>query len=455
MTFADRKRIELAAKLASLSQELADWVNASKPGEPLEKHHTQIRRLETSLRAAIKGVAPLLDERVDVLSTWTTTEEQILAIHEVWDQFRTKLAHRYVPILQPHLDLADDLAWECYRPAIECAIKAKDGPTKVDEASVREPPLVFFTSSATPFTMVRGSTDAMAEPTVLSDAQRADVLRRLPVPLIGIPWFQLEHLPDVLVVAHEVGHDVEADLGLHDRILELIAGVPGVDSARWAPWASEVFADVWGAVAAGAGFASALLDLIATPPIVASPTASRYPDPWLRAALVCAVVDHVTSDGGSSGTRGADLLTRWVDEQGPLPSPSDVEDAGNVARTLVDGPYAQLGGTGLVAVLAPQMLNEADIDMGNLCLRIAPQGKSVRVLVAAAALAFADDPWKYTTAGYATTVRRSVAENRAKGTRSQLSYEHDPGDPLTRFVPHDEAVGLAILRHVGEATSLA
>lgn len=442
MSLADRKRIELTAKLSSISDELSAWVDASAEGEVLEKHHTQVGRLNTSIQIAIEAVAPLLAPGVNVLSTWTAVEERVLMIHQVWDQFRTKLAHRYVPTLRSHLDVADDLAEACYRPAVDVAI----GAGVVAEGAVREPPLVYFTSFATPFTMVRGSTDVTVDAAVLSDDQLAVALRQLPVPIIGIPWFQLDHLPDTVIVAHEVGHDVEADLGLTDRIVELVVGAVPDRADQWVSWASEVFADVWGTLGAGEGFVSALLDLIATPPVVEpATTTGRYPPAPLRAVVVCGVLELIGADG-------AGFLRRWEDERGSLGDPADVEAARAVTRALFDGPYRAFDEQGLRHALPPRPPTEATDDVVRLGRQMTLLGEDPRGLVAAAALAFAKDPEAYVLGELGQIVRERVVALREQGTRDTLGIrglDAIDDDPVAMFAAYDRAAGLALLDLLG------
>ncbi|MFJ5776220.1 hypothetical protein [Streptomyces sp. NPDC093094] len=46
--------------------------------------------------------------------------------------------------------------------------------------------------------------------------EEAAEVGRLPFAIIGVPWHQSEHLPDVLSVAHEAGHHLQEDRELAD-----------------------------------------------------------------------------------------------------------------------------------------------------------------------------------------------------------------------------------------------
>jgi hypothetical protein len=438
MSLAERKRLELVSKLSSLTDEIAVWVTATEANSELEKHYSQVRRLRISLQAAIDQVSPRVAPGQDALESWTAIEVQVLGIHQVWDQFRTKLAMRYVPALRPHLDLADDLAWECYRPAVEVAIAAGT----IGSNELREPPLLYFTSFATPFTVVRGSMDVTAGQDVLSNDDMGKVLRQLPVPLIGIPWFQLAHLPDTAVVAHEAGHDVEADLGLTKRIVELIEANTATRAEQWRRWASEIFADVWATLNLGDGFVSALLDLIATPPAVPPTGFDHYPPPTLRAVVVCEVLRQMGGDGER-------FLTRWEQDVEPLGDAVGVEDGRAVAGALCDGTFAAVGGKRLRDVVPDWAPEQSRQDANRLAGGLHLEGKSVGGLVAAAALAFEADAPRYVEAGFEDTVRARIAEVRGRGVRG-----HDPllpqladGSEEARLISDgDRAKGQSIIR---------
>jgi len=211
----ERKRAELTAKLASVDAELTFWSGQAQLNGRLEKHHTQVERLRadlspvgTQLRADIAAA--------NVATDWTRLERSVLDLHRVWDFFREKLALRFVPLFEDYLLAADEVAWSCYRVAQEAA-------TAVDSSSVREPPLVCFVPLTTPFSMPRGTSyaaDVGGAPLASPLARR--LVERLPVPVVGVPWYQLSHLPDMLILAHEVGHHVENDCALAPTVARLV-----------------------------------------------------------------------------------------------------------------------------------------------------------------------------------------------------------------------------------------
>ncbi|WP_030450271.1 hypothetical protein [Herbidospora cretacea] len=369
-----RRAIELRAKIAGLEAELAAWRSLSAPGARLEKHHTQIVAVTAALQVAVDH----LTGRADSGDPWTTTEHLLIRTHDVLDYFRAKFALRLADVFAGYLTVADELAWECYEPV------------RAHAPRLKEPPLVFLSRSAEPFSIARGA-DYAAELTAKPHGTLRRVVECLPVPLIGVPWFHLRHLPDALVIAHEVGHLAETDLGLTPTLRRLIAG-SGPD---WRRWLGEVFADVYATLATGPGYLSALSDFLDTGS--GGTGAGAYPPPETRLDVVRAVLD-----GGSA------------------------TEAAEVATALVAGPYPELGGRRLDEILTFDR-DLADRQARALLQRMAPDPRAgVRTLLASAALAFARDPAAYEKAGATDRVleaarRRITAGVRAAATREGAS----------------------------------
>jgi hypothetical protein len=388
---AERKQAELQAKLAGLDDEFTTWLEASKRDGPLEKHHTQIRAILGSLKVPVEHLRERIDDPKQ-LDQWTQTERELLRIHEVWDFFRQKLALRDVPVFRPYLDLADEFTWACYEPAQrlgrESGLLPPDG--------MREPPLTFLGPAAAPFAIPRGSSYAQQVGRgVMDSAQLAGAVRCLPIPVIGVPWFQLRHLPDALVLAHEAGHHVEDDFGLTPTISGLadtaLADASWEHRRRWQGWLGEVFADVYGTLCAGLAFGQALADFAMTGPAAATGTAD-YPPLGIRVRVVAEALGRK----GSTERRDA-MMARWA-EDFPAARPSAYDDqAAAVVRSLLVGPYPQFGGVSLTSVVdaSPWEVTAADTATALLRPSQLRPDINVRILLAAAGLAFARNPQSY------------------------------------------------------------
>jgi hypothetical protein len=438
---AERKRAELRAKLATIELELGRWLAESAPAKPgeapgtLEKHRTQIVRVAGELTV----LAGLIDEALDadvkegrLLDTWMEIEGMVLDAHQLWDFFRGKLALRYVGWLRPYLVAADELAWACYRPAQA----AGTGPHHLAADEVREPPLTFFSSEGSPFALPRGrSYEGPAGAGVLRSAELRDALKSLPVPVIGVPWYQARHGPDALMLCHETGHHVEDDLRLTATLRRLLgaaldgAAVPPGRREAWQAWLGEVFADLWGVLATGPAFAGALIDFLAADPgtiaaeRITGPRWGRYPSTYLRALLCFEALDLTGFAQQASAARAG-----WMARQPSNAMAEFEQDTRIVVEALLEGPYPEFGGVPLAAVLRfDHLADSANIDAERLLTRgYAPQSSDPRALFAAGALAFAKDPEAYARLDAAERVVAQVVASQEAGTRFRGGGDQAP-----------------------------
>ena len=406
MSLARGKQAAVRVKLDALLYEFEAWRGLSDQDGQLARHWSQIAAVTGSLEAAVKevrkGLDPAGDSEADIVAGCIVVQDQLLDVQRAWEFFRAKLAQRFVTGLGPFLVTADELAWACYRPAQVAA----GLPTDI----AREPPLTYLNGVATPFLIARGESYAAAigDGGVRNDRVRM-LVETLPVPVIGLPWHR--HVPDVVVVAHETAHAVEDDLGLGDTLRERIA-TAAVDADRapaWQAWASEVFADVYASLATGPAYARALAQFVAgrrgggrSP----QPEAwGEYPTPVLRVRLcaaVCGLMGAATEANAVleewDAVYGAERLEEW--------------HPGRIAEAVVAGPYPELGGHALDAVIGFRASDwtAAGQDARRLRQGTALVGRDVRHLVACAAAALADSPAQYTRK-HGERVLAAVAEN--------------------------------------------
>jgi hypothetical protein len=438
----DRKLAELKAKLTSLEAEFERWELASQEHARLEKHNSQVSRVLATLRAAAAEIARSLDDDVKngrVLDKWMLREQMILDVHLIWDFFRSKLALRYVDGFADRLIAADELAWACYQPAQAHA-------TAVDPASIREPPLVFFSESPSPFAMPRGqSYESKVSPNRISVEQFRGIVKQLPIPLIGVPWFQTEHLPDSLLIAHEVGHHVEDDLRL--ELAELLAAVdlPPKRRAAWAAWCGEVFADTYGTLAMGPAFVSALADFLSVDKKTMrterrrAPNWGLYPTVQLRVRYTCSVLRAM-----GLGQEADARQQRWLESYPEPHAMTEFEaDIPGVASALVRGPYPQLGGARLDHVIQYLPLGDTVVEERDRLLDgFPPSAIAARILLSAAALAFATDPEKYATCKVREKVLARIVERQSPGTRFRAGGDTPPES--TAQSKYDRSLGHSI-----------
>lgn len=445
---AEQKLGELRAKVGGIGQELDWWTGESVRGEYLEKFNTRIR----AVRVVLDEVADPLEARVNavhgqrILELAPGLELSILEIHRVWEFFRAKLALRYVPWLAPYLLAADELAWRCYQPAID----HMDGVG-------REPPLVFLNGASSPFTMPRGTAYRAEEVPgeAISSEMLEQLLESLPIPVIGVPWFALQHLPDALVIAHEVGHDVEHDTGLADELDHAIRSA--VEDPRrvqaWLSWRSEMFADAFGVLSTGPAFAGALMDFIARGPrFIATERRGeqgwgRYPTASLRVTLVLDFLRECEFTGDAE-----ELERRWAGTYDQGAGADFADDVPAIAHALIATRYRGLGGRSLKDIQPfDQAMHElADKTARDALARRSLQAADARALIAAARLAYDRDGPGYVGSDVPARILRRVGAAQEVGVRGR----GDAGPPRASRDARDQQSGRALATAIAQAHGL-
>ncbi|MFJ9632401.1 hypothetical protein ACIRU8_32340 [Streptomyces sp. NPDC101175] len=326
---------------------------------------------------------------------------RILDLHHVWDFFRARLLPRRVRDLRRVLDVADELAWQCYGPVLA-----------LPGVRPKEPPLVAFSRTASPRAHRRGSAYQDLLPRGgIHTRQGREAAARLPFPVIEVPWYFGGHLPALLGVAHESAHHIEDDCGLgaeiHHRVTT--AGLPPDRTAHWSRWAGEAFADVCASVVCRTAYAELLTDLLEPElPVDEQDFDGPHPPPAARVRLARAAASREPAETGEEAV---------------------------VAAALLDGGYEGLGGRTLTELLTAP--DDGDVPAGaERLLRGLPSGcRSAGAVLSAAAVAFQTDPEGYDTHGVGERAVDEVLRLRGTGTRTATVQAH----------PHDHADAGALL----------
>lgn len=436
-----RRRAALRDKLDALALDFDEWLALSEGGQSFEKHHTQVRRLVRRLGK----LREVLDTDIGNLRTTGASgmargyalERDVLLLHNMWEFYRSRLAQRFVPWMKRFLDAADDYAWACLQPVIAAAVAAKH----VTAASVREPPLTFLNGEWSPFASTRG-TALMSEAISPSETERQAFIREvksLPLSVLGLPWYQLSHLPDVLILAHEIGHVVEDDLELTASLTDVLTrtvaarAIPGDRASAWQAWLGEAFADTFGTVAGGRGFGCALADFVTLDvkmiraEAVGFPNWGPYPTTDLRLRLVAGALDVLGDADGVKeiGERAHALM------DGAAPMAAFHDDCAPIARAWLETMLPDLGGQSLLTVARVPATHWKSVEVASkdaLRSRYPLGTRDVRALVSGARLAFEKEPEKYrqptvklsATAGDAQSLfLAQIEEVRVKGKRNR------------------------------------
>lgn len=438
-SMVERKRIELTQKLSSLNEEFEYWLTQSNPQAAFEKHHSQIRAVTSILRQLQQGI----NQRVaaaqtpDQLLTISHIAAQMtLSVHRIWEYFRSKFIQRREERLSQYLRAADEFAWACYQPVLEGANAATPGKFR------KEPPLVFFNGGSSPFSVSRArSFEGEAVPNeLLSGPDLRRVLNSLPLPVIGVPWFQVAHWPDALVIAHEVGHTVEDDFHLTDSLQEhletaLQAGIDAAHHAAWRAWLGEIFADLYGCLATGPAFVGSLMDfLVRTSGALAQenrlePNWEAYPTNPLRLLFNFAVLRAM---GFTVEAEALRITWQVLCPTHQLQSyEADVEP---IVTELLTNNYPPLGQQTLLDFESPQ----PEAPTKKIKFRFSPEQQSkalqivkalksgealtqtqdFRVLLAASRLSYEADPQGFVDKKYAAKILMRIKDITKPGTRA-------------------------------------
>jgi hypothetical protein len=439
VTLGERKRIEIERKLGSLETELARWNEVAKKDKPLQKHHSQLETLTAQLGAAMARVQAQF--AAFDLARSQRLEAMVVDLHRIWEYFRAKLALRHVSWLKTFLDVADELAFECYEAARRRAVAA----------SYREPPLVFLEGHASPLSHARGAAlpDDGGVGALSSDELRAAV-QTIPIPLVGVPWFQLSHLPDALLIAHETGHLVEADFALTSTLRELVARAPLPAEHRpaWEAWSGELFADSYGVVAGGAAFVGALMDFLALDVARISGARKQAPSWGLYPTAALRIHYNLCALAIAGLTRQSDELRAEWQAQYPTHAMAELEpEAEVVAQALLGGPYPAFGEGAALTSLFPvrEAHGDAERAADKLRGRVSLDATASLTLVAAARLAFAAGPREFGERKLQNVVIERVLAARPPGTRggrgARAAHDGDALFPLLERAADRAAAG--------------
>ena len=441
VTLADRRRAELRGKLHSITEEFAHWRAESVKGAPLRKHNSQIARTTTTLSSLVGRIEDDLGAPGEaILGRAERIERSVLELHRLWDYFRSKLALRYVSFFQQPLYAVDELAWACYEP-VQLAVAPEL------RAQLKEPPLTFFNGAWSPYAAARGRayTPEAVEGAILTIASAHDKIRKLPIPVVGVPWYLAQHLPDSPVVCHEVGHAVEQDFGLGEAIAAALeraleaAGAPAERREAWASWRAEAFADVYGCLGAGPAFLSALIGFLAADPKavgaqrVQAPGWGKYPTTPLRVALNLEVLRQL----GHTEPAGV-LETQWSDVYRDDAMASFRHDPQVVAQAMLGARFDVLGDRALPEIVSFDGVahSRAETLACDLLKKKPPDPAAPRVLHAAARIAFDRDPEQFCSAGAGPRTLAAIWDARDDGVRRGT-----PARPVEELAEADRALG--------------
>ncbi len=341
MTILDSRIHSLTRRADSLPQEIDQWLSYADEGEQFEKNSSQLQALDlfmgqishrlqqdVSQLTRLANLTPFHTE--DVLAQAELVEKGISKAHYIWAYFRGKLEQRFVPQFAHALLIADLVSYDCYRTVMNNA----DRLGIKHKLLLRDYPLTYFLEDCpSPVTWPR---------TV--KLRRLDH-RKLPVPIIGLPWDHTAIPWELLSLHHEVSHDIDADLNepspeiglcLEGKLRE--RGIPQGRVNVWRKWMGEIFADFLGILLAGPPFVSFLAGFMTRKVRTVCSFAANtvHPTPYLRTLLNGEFVRHILGDN-TAQSYITELMAQWEEVYGK-PSPdiaAYLEDFETVIETFL------------------------------------------------------------------------------------------------------------------------
>jgi hypothetical protein len=361
----------------ALAAELEAWFGerTTRTADELRRQGHQLGVIAAMLRRSLERIGHEL-EAVPLDDTafarCSALDVQLGVIERYWRFYRERLEQRDDPARRRLLAAADEIVWSCFTSL-----------GGVEPASV---PLPYVEPTSSPI-----ATPRTAVPPGLrtSDKVLADLLGRLPIPLIafptglaGSPWW-------LALLAHEVGHHIQYDLEPNQALVgktgDALAAAAQEATGRWTPWRFELFADACSVVAIGTAAIHAIAELEWGPLAAMSQDRAAYPPAIVRLATMCAFAGEL---GLSPPELGVERWRAELAAAGPVRPQldDDLARVPAVAQALAD---LAVGGHPLRARLDAEAFGDAGLGairarLGGAALHIKHSRRAARLVAAAA-----------------------------------------------------------------------
>lgn len=293
-----------------------------------------------------------------------------------WEIFGQRLTR-----VAPQLLAADRIALDCYQYVYGGLGKARSIPSPA--------PFAYMESGHGPATFRRGVS-----------------LRKLgrlanPFPLVKLPYSRLVTPWTLGAIPHEIGHNLQSDLGLWLAVPRQInrrlaaAGLPQAVRRVWVRWAKETFADMIGVLLIGPAFVQSLMDVVGKSRAATGAFNPRgvHPTPFLRVPLNTHLLKRIgfAREAVRIDAVWARLYPPAVGTSIPRPFRDSFATAVPlVVEAICETAYPQLGGKTLRQVVAfrPQDHEVASEAAARLAAGRDPGIVPERFLINAARIAF-------------------------------------------------------------------
>ena len=347
----------------ALRAEVEAWFAeyTTRTADELRRQGHQLGVIDTMLRRSLDRIGHELDAmQLDdtAFARCSALEVQLGVIERYWKFYRERLEQRDDPSRHRLLAAADEIVWSCFTSL-----------GGVDPTSV---PLPYVEPTSSPIATPRTNVPPGLR---TSDKVLADLLGRLPIPLIAFPASLIGSPWWLALLAHEVGHHIQYDLEPNQALVgktgDAIAAVTQEAAGRWTPWRFELFADACSVVAIGTAAIGAIAELEWGPLAAMCQDRAAYPPAIVRLATMCAFASEL---GLSPPALGEE---RWRAELAAGPArpqlDHDLALAPAVARALAGLP---VGGQPLRARVDAEAFGEGGL--GAIRDRLAGGAVAVR-----------------------------------------------------------------------------
>ena len=357
MTEAEIRSFEqanLERRLNVIPDEVTAWTDTAKKGGNFGIHSSQMDALEDMFGELAADQHQQLEKVVQAAAgtpfadAFYSLLQKLNGAEDLWRIFYSVLVQRRDDRWRCLMDMADLIASDCYSTGIQ---KAEDWNVRARD-EVRAPPLTYLESSISPSTASRGeSVNNLGFPV----RQYRNLM--LPIPIVLFPFDQVDSLWMLCALAHEVGHNLDHDLGpsqgrrLTDVFrMKLIGLVPDVREVQWRRWLQEIFADVIGVLLMGSGFAVSMAYL--TTPLGPA-TSFQEPDedavhpPFHLRLRLLGEIAKATQVASVAGT-GDELLQLVTNAAHPVWQAPYEDDADSIAKMFVNDKLDSLKGHSLL-----------------------------------------------------------------------------------------------------------
>ncbi|HVF41816.1 MAG TPA: hypothetical protein VM936_02325 [Pyrinomonadaceae bacterium] len=321
---------------------------------PTEGHVEAVNKLivqlrENLLKKASKVTQAVGDAREQgstrnlqaVVTYKERAHDWVRAVERVWDFYFELFGQRQSRFADWLLS-CDRIALDCYQVAFMGVSVPKSIPAP--------PPFSYMRTGFSPATFRRGIP-----------------LRKLgmslnPFPLIQLPYHRLVNPWTLGAILHEVSHNTQNDMGLHEIIPRQIGarllreGLPRSVAAVWVRWNRETFADLSGLLLGGPAVVASLMDIIGRSPktVVSYSPRGPHPTPYVRAFISFELMRRMGFPEKAEAAGRAWTRCYPNPQRGTIPR-AVLATAERAIRVVVDAicytPYATLGGKCLAQVI--------------------------------------------------------------------------------------------------------